>query len=69
MQQVKLFKAQYQGKEVIGFERTTEKTDFFICERVMEILENPNTSVERADKILNEMLQRFNRDIKQSFML
>lgn len=65
MQEIKLFKAQHNWKEVIGFEVSQEPTWFYICDKVFEVLMSDRTSVEEVDKILQDMIWKFNNDIKQ----
>lgn len=66
MQEIKLFKAQHEGKEVIGYEIAKERTDFYISNSVLQILDKK--SIEEADEIINKMLWIFNNDIKQTLM-
>lgn len=67
MQEIKLFKAKHEGKEVIGYEIAKERTDFFISDSVLKILDTK--SIEETDRIINQMLWIFNNDIKQTLMI
>lgn len=65
MQEIKLFKAQYNGKEVIWFE-IAENTGLYVSNKVMEILLDPKTTVEQVDEIIQSMIWKFNNEIHQT---